>query len=272
MSEYQYYEFVAIDRPLTQKQQAELRAISTRAQITSSSFVNEYEWGDLKADPRVLMDRYFDAHLYLANWGTRRIALRLPSATLAPEHVIRYCVGEAARSWATRTHVIVDLRNEDDDGDEWCEPEGQLAAIVPVRAALASGDRRLLYLAWLLCVQSRELDDDELEPPVPPGLAELSGPLQALADFLRLDPNLLAAAADGSRPLTAPEPDAAIVRQWVKALPEADKNELILRVLRGDGALLRSELVRRVHGAARDDLTDGRRTVGELHAAAEQRA
>jgi hypothetical protein len=67
MSEYQYYEFVAIDRPLTAKQMAELRAISTRAEITSSRFQNEYQWGDLKADPAKLMERYFDAHLYFTN-------------------------------------------------------------------------------------------------------------------------------------------------------------------------------------------------------------
>ena len=66
MSEYQYYEFVAIDRPLTAKQMAALRAISTRAEITSSRFQNEYQWGDLKADPAKLMERYFDAHLNFA--------------------------------------------------------------------------------------------------------------------------------------------------------------------------------------------------------------
>ena len=38
MSEYQYYEFQAIDRPLTQEQMAELRGYSTRAQITATSF------------------------------------------------------------------------------------------------------------------------------------------------------------------------------------------------------------------------------------------
>ncbi len=49
MSEYQYYEFVAVDRPLTPAQQGELRAVSTRGRITSSSFVNDYQWGDLRA-------------------------------------------------------------------------------------------------------------------------------------------------------------------------------------------------------------------------------
>ena len=34
MSEYQYYEFQAIDRPLTDRQMRELREISTRATIT----------------------------------------------------------------------------------------------------------------------------------------------------------------------------------------------------------------------------------------------
>jgi len=33
MSEYQYYEFRAIDRPLTDRQMRELREISTRATI-----------------------------------------------------------------------------------------------------------------------------------------------------------------------------------------------------------------------------------------------
>ncbi len=41
MSEYQYYKFQAIDRPLTEKQMEELRSYSTRATITRTSFVND---------------------------------------------------------------------------------------------------------------------------------------------------------------------------------------------------------------------------------------
>lgn len=46
MSEYQYYEFRAVDRPLGRTEQGELRAISTRARITAAGFVNHYDWGD----------------------------------------------------------------------------------------------------------------------------------------------------------------------------------------------------------------------------------
>jgi hypothetical protein len=34
MSEYQYYEFQAVDRSLTDKEMSDLRAFSTRADIT----------------------------------------------------------------------------------------------------------------------------------------------------------------------------------------------------------------------------------------------
>ncbi len=69
MSEYQYYEFLAVDQPLDACQLKEMRALSTRARITPTSFVNTYHWGDFKEDPRALMARYFDAFLYLAKRG-----------------------------------------------------------------------------------------------------------------------------------------------------------------------------------------------------------
>ena len=65
MSEYQFYEFAAIDRPLTSREMEKLRAVSTRGIITPYSFTNHYHWGALKADPQDWMKRYFDAHVYL---------------------------------------------------------------------------------------------------------------------------------------------------------------------------------------------------------------
>ena len=270
VSEYQYYEFVSVDEPLSEKQQQELRAVSTRGRISSSSFVNDYQWGDLKADPRRWMEKHFDAHLYLTNWGTHRIALRLPKAALDPATVARYCVGDAAESWTTRTHVIVDLHSEDEEGvEDWVDPEGRLAAIIPIRTELTAGDLRPMYLAWLLAVQNRELDENEPEPPVPAGLDKLSGPQAALADFLRLDADLLAAAAEASEPLRVATPSVAALKRWVQALATKDKDELLLRVLQGEGAVLRSELLRDFHGGTADRTVDGNRTVGELLEAAE---
>ena len=82
MSEYQYFEFQAVDRPLNKKEMAVLRAYSTRARITPTSFVNDYSWGDFKGDADAWMDKYFDAFLYFANWGTHILKLRLPEKLL----------------------------------------------------------------------------------------------------------------------------------------------------------------------------------------------
>jgi hypothetical protein len=271
LSEYQYYEFVAVGRPLSPAQQGELRALSTRAEIGASSFVNTYEWGDFKGDPRALMEGYFDAFLYLTNWGTR-VMLRVPVGLLDLDTAVAYCVGDSAQAWATREHLILEVCSEDEEADWESDGEGLLTSIVPVRAELAAGDMRLLYLAWLLCVQAREVGEDEPEPPVPAGLGELSGSLDSLADFLRLDRDLLAVAAEASGKPTVKAPSPASLARWVKRLPEADKDTIVLRLLRGDEAHLRTELLRRYHGEpARSAGAAGGRTAGQMLAAAEAR-
>ena len=116
MSEYQCYEFVALDRPLSARQMAELRAISTRAEISPTRFWNEYQWGDLKADPAKLMERYFDAHLYFANWGTHRLMLRMPKARVDLKAVKRYFVGgHATRVACVDDHVLLDLGSDTEE-------------------------------------------------------------------------------------------------------------------------------------------------------------
>jgi hypothetical protein len=271
VSEYQYYEFTAVDRPLTTGEQAELRALSTRADITATSFVNTYQWGDLKGDPRTLVERYFDAHLYLANWGTRQLILRLPKHVLDAAIVAEYCLGDSASAWTAGKHVIVSLNREDEDGtDEWdLDGHGLLASIIPVRAALAAGDLRLLYLGWLRCVQSEELDDNEPEPPVPAGMATLDASLTAVAEFLCIDPDLIAAAAAGSAQAAA-EPTAAQLRSWAAGLPSRDKDAILADLITGDETHLRGRLLRRYRDEHPIDAsaTTTPRTAGDLLAAA----
>ncbi|OPZ07519.1 MAG: PAP2 superfamily protein [candidate division BRC1 bacterium ADurb.BinA292] len=107
MSEYQYYEFLAIDRPLTTDEMAQLRALSTRATITPVSFSNEYNWGDFKGNPDKLMQRYFDAHVYVANWMTAIFMVRLPIEALTEETAKAVAVPYLLDIKATRTHWII---------------------------------------------------------------------------------------------------------------------------------------------------------------------
>ncbi len=276
MSEYQYYEFLAVDRPLSQQQMKELRALSTRATITPTRFTNEYHWGDFKGDPVVLVEQYFDLHLYFANWGSRDLAIRLPTRLLDLEAASRYCATEAASSRVVGDHLILWFHAEEENGGWDEEGDGWLGSIGPLRAELAAGDLRGLYLGWLLALRQGELDDDEPEPPPPPGLNSLSAALTAFAEFLSIDTDLIEAAAERSPSLAEAQPSRSEIEGWVGRLPAAEKDNLLIRLIESGDPHLRTELLRRFQesAAARSSNanSDAPRTAGQLLAAAEERA
>ena len=102
---------------------AALRAISTRAAITTTRFTNHYERGDLKADPFKLLEKYFDAFMYVTNWGTREFHLRLPQELVEFMHFKSMLPGEAASAQRAGKFVIVSIESEvaseDDHGDRF---------------------------------------------------------------------------------------------------------------------------------------------------------
>lgn len=265
MSEYQYYEFLALDQPLTAKQRAELRSISSRAEITATRFVNEYQWGDLKGDPLQMVKEYFDAFLYLANWGTRQVMFRLPHGVLDPEAAEQYCATDTASFIETDSHLILNLYVHQEEADDyWDEPGGQLAAMVQARSELAAGDLRLLYLAWLLALQSDEVDFEETEPPVPAGLGQLSAGLQAVVDFLEIDEDLIAVAALSSPAIEEP----AGLAEWIASLPAEEKDELLTRTAAGEGGQVQALLLRSFRAAGASSPATPGRTAAELWEAA----
>src|SRR5271156_6718762 len=190
MSEYQYYEFQAVDRQLFDKEMNELRSFSTRAEITPHSFTNDYSWGSFKGDEDRWIEKYFDGFLYYANWGTHILKLRLPSVLLDFQTARNYCNGDHFSVRLSGDKVILDFLSESEDGGDW-EEDLHLAPFLSLRTDLGRGDLRCLYLGWLSGLQSDEYDEEALEPPVPPGLQNLSPPLAGFADFLRIDPDLI---------------------------------------------------------------------------------
>jgi hypothetical protein len=83
---------------------------------------------------------------------------------------------------------------------------------------------------------------------VPAGLGDLSASLQAVADFLEIDEDLLDVAAEASPDLD--EEDPAEITEWIASLPAQDKDELLTRVATGEGAVVRASLLRRFRESA----------------------
>ncbi len=273
MSEYQYYEFLALDHPLSTAEQAEVRRLSARATITATSFTNEYHWGDFKGSPDELIRRYYDAHLYVANWGTRRVMFRLPRTLLDPGLAEQYGVDPQASVSATRDHVILDMTSEDESGYWEEDLQGSLSALVGARSELAAGDLRPLYLAWLSGYGAWERDEDAfdeededvVEPPVPAGLGSLTASQRALADFLRIDADLLGVAAETSPELPEAGQDSGALAAHIAAISASEKDRLLGLVAADQATRARGELLRGFRGQPDDESESRpRRTVAEL--------
>jgi hypothetical protein len=277
MSEYQYYEFLAIDRLLTEDEMAELRELSTRAAITPVSFTNEYNWGDFKGDPGKLMQRYFDAHVYVANWMTAIFMVRLPMEALTRETAEAVAVPYLLDIKATRTHWIIkwsleESENYDRFGME--DGRGWMARLAPVRDELLRGDLRSLYIGWLPAAAGEMMDDDETEPLSVSGLGNPTAAQQALAEFLEVDPDLLAGAGMGRPAAQETEVTQREMDKWIDALPGEEVNSILKQLLAGKGQQAERAIRNRFASWRRglqDDSTEGpRRTVGELRQNAEK--
>jgi hypothetical protein len=236
MSEYQYYEFRAVDRPLTAKEQAELRQLSTRAEISAYHFSNVYHFGHFKGSPDKMVEQYFDAHLYVTNWGVRQLVLRLPSRLFEVQRAHPYLAGRCLSLREKGDKVMLSFETEEAWSD-YVQGEGWLASLLPLRNELLSGDTRALYLGWLACAAHGQLSADDQEPPVPVGLRSLSAALVALTDFLLVPLELLEVAARASPASEIPGTRAEL-ETWVHTLPAPQKDALLLRLIDKAGPFL----------------------------------
>ena len=89
MSEYQNYEFAAIDGPISDEGMRYARGCSTRASVSRMRWQNTYTFGDFHGSVETLL-KYYDAHFYIANWGSVRLGLALPNGALPTEAVQPY--------------------------------------------------------------------------------------------------------------------------------------------------------------------------------------
>jgi len=244
MSEYQFYEFQAIDRPLSEKDREALRDISTRANITSTSFTNEYSWGNFKGDPLKLMKKYFDAFLYVSNWGTHWFMLRVPRKLVNLNLARQYCIGDSAVIHEAGDDLIFEFISETEDY-EWEEGEGYLSSLISLRFDLIRGDYRCLYLAWLFCTQMDEVEEDVKEPPVPSNLGDLSASLKSFSSFMRIDSDLIAVAAKNSATEQKMVKDEKQLKSWINKLSLNEKEAILFRLIRDNGPHLGNELRQR---------------------------
>ena len=281
MSEYQYHEWQAIDRVLTPEEQDAVNHLSSHIEVSSSRAVVTYHWSDFRHDPKQVLQKYFDAYFYLANWGSLRLMFRFPKGLLDEADILPYCIDEFITIETINKYQVLDLDFNPEDGGGWMEAEAGLSHFIRLRADLLEGDYRLLYLAWLKAVtlysnpfEEDEEDDAEIaaynrEPPVPPGLKKLSPSLQNFVQVFEIDPFLVQAASEASPDLK--KALSVDYRELIGHLPRAECDDLLARLAESDpgvGLALRKRLGAFLTQERPQPV--GRRTIQQLLQRAEQ--
>jgi hypothetical protein len=148
MSEYQYYEWQTLERPLTDTEQEAVNGLSSHIDVTSSQAIVTYQWGDFKHDPINVLAKYFDAHLYVTNWGTRHLAFRFPKGLVDVDAIGTYCDEDHIHFKAISDVLVLEFEmNEEEDYDEWLDERGLLSTLARLRDDIMQADYRALYLA-----------------------------------------------------------------------------------------------------------------------------
>jgi hypothetical protein len=249
MSEYQYYEFAAIDGPISDEGLRYGRGCSSRANVSRIRWQNTYTFGDFHGSVDTLL-KYYDAHFYIANWGTVRLGLAFPKGAIALETIQPYLRGgERYEDTLTVKEIgnrcTVWWERNEEGGWGWTEGEGLMDQLIGVREELMRGDYRALFLGWLADFDPDEWRDPEdgavVVPPIPAGLDHLSPALAALIKHFPVDHDALAVAAGLSRGST---PDRIPMTAVLERLSVPEMRALLARVAEGGGSGVMTELTR----------------------------
>src|SRR5260370_25755790 len=251
MSEYQRYEFMTIDRPLTREQLDAVNALSSHIEASFTHALIESHWRDFKHDTINVLHEFFDGFLYWANWGAPELAFRFPHGILPADLIDGFDLDDFATFTRYPDYDILDIHFGEMEGpDEWTEYE--LGSLIAIRDELMEGDLRALYIVWLASQPMREgYDEDEDEddedeeeedeeisvPPVPPGFGTLTAAQQALAELLRVPQELLVATARHSNAAVLSTGDDFAT--WANLLPPERLNDYLVQLARNEPGLSR---------------------------------
>ncbi len=250
MSEFQYVGFRAIDAPLSDDQLAFMETQSSRADVTRRTFDNTYQYGDFRGDAGAMLRRGFDVHLHYADFGIRKVMLRLPHGLPTTKALWSKYVDGAGVVWrpdAKGPAGILTISSATEPGalEEVWDVDDILDRVGGIRQQLIEGDLRPLYFAWMCGCQNDDVDPESaVEPPVPAGLSDSSDAVEALLEFFDLTPAILEAAAEGSPALeTRPDPEAALA-EWLQSVEAGTLREWLTQFLTDDMAAARNACLR----------------------------
>lgn len=277
MSEFQYIGFRAAEKPVIDKDLEYMRQQSSRAEITPWSFDNEYHFGDFRGNAVEMLRRGFDIHFHYANFGIRKLLIRLPTNLPTTPGASPYFAEDGLQFLKEKLGeggiLSISPYLEPGDQDELWNVKEILDRLVPLRAEILEGDLRPLYLAHLARMSDAEHDPEvTTEGNVPAGLGKLTASQRALAELFGLTDAIIGAAAEGISEQPLQQNPGELYARWLQGVPQATKNAWLLEWLENPHSSARGDMLaefRKSRPMAAWPTVQRDRTIAELEAAAE---
>ena len=147
MSEYQYYEFLRINGPLSQAARKEMASLSSRARISTHGASYVYNYGDFPGDPKSLLLKHFDVFFYISNWGAVQLMFKYLNQQIDINEIKRHAIPHVIICEQHDENILIDICMNNEEGFGWTEGEGVLLNLLPLYEEVKDKNYQILNLA-----------------------------------------------------------------------------------------------------------------------------
>lgn len=203
MSEFQQYEFHAIDKPLNQEGLKAVGAMSSRVRLSPRKAVFTYNYSDFRQDEEKVLLGYFDFMLYMSNWGSKRIMMKFPLDMVDYDILKQYrisvvdCYSQDIRIVKKAGFLLLDINYVEEDSYDWIDEGDYGYNFLNMRDEIMNGNYQSLFVVWLKYL-SMMYDGDSFSHSysfdsglIPDNLSTLGITASAVKDFFSIEEDWL---------------------------------------------------------------------------------
>lgn len=150
MSEYQYYEFCSINKPLTSEVRKEMSSLSSRANVGTHNASYVYNFGDFRGNSDKLLLKYFDVFFYISNFGIIRLTFKYDASQISIEEIKKHCINHVITCKQYGNDILLDIYVQNEEGFGWTEGEGLLGDLLPLYDEIKAKNYQFLHIVSAL--------------------------------------------------------------------------------------------------------------------------
>lgn len=150
MSEYQYYEFCNIDKPMTSQTRHEMKLLSSRSNITTHGASYVYNYGDFRGNPKELLLKYFDVYFYISNWGILQLMFKYKIADININEIKSYLIDSVITCEVIGEYVVLEVEINNENCGGWIDGEEMLGNLLPLYEEIKIKNYNLLQLVAII--------------------------------------------------------------------------------------------------------------------------